>query len=116
MLYLKRMQYFNEFMRDSFDDRIIGPGEYYYEDMETHDVISCQHYWELKKERMENEWDDSWINYMQSEKDYKEKLRQAEQQYKLAGILDKEIFSENIRGANENDGTPTQYSHAPNKF
>jgi hypothetical protein len=53
---------------------------------------------------------------MQSEKDYKERLRLAEQQYKLAGILDKQIFSENIRGANENDGTPTQYSHAPNEF
>ena len=116
MLYLKRVQYFNEFMRDSFDDRIIGPGEYYYEDMDTHEVISCEHYWQLKKERMENEWDDSWINYMQHEKDYKEKLRQAEQQYKLAGILDREIFSEKIRGDNENDGTPTQYSHAPNEF
>lgn len=116
MLYLKRIQYFNEFMRDSFDDRIIGPGEYYYQSDVTRDVISCQHYWELKKQYLEDTWDDSWLNYMESERDYKEQLRLAQQDYKLSGILNEEIFSENIRGDNENTGKPSEYSHAPNQL
>jgi hypothetical protein len=53
---------------------------------------------------------------MESERDYKEQLRLAQQDYKLSGILNEEIFSEKIRGDNENTGKPSEYSHAPNQL
>ena len=54
MLCLKRIRYFDTFIRDTVDGRIIAPGEYYYEDidMDTGEFlgtrISAEHYWELK--------------------------------------------------------------------
>lgn len=98
MLELKRLRYFTDFLRDTLDDRIIGPGEYYYEDPDDGTIISCEHYWELKKEKMENDFDDSWYNYMESEKDYKERLRQAQQQLKSASILNRDILGKKIEG------------------
>lgn len=89
MLILKRMRYFNEFIRDTVDDRIIGPGEYYFYDPDDGLIISAEHYWELKKQRMEDEWDESWYKTMESERDYKERLRKAEQQYNERTVLDR---------------------------
>lgn len=89
MLVLKRIQYFNDFIRDTVDDRVIGYGEYYYEDTEDGTIISAEHYWELKKAQMEKEWDDSWFNAMESERDYKEKLRQAEMKVREMTVLNK---------------------------
>lgn len=89
MLILKRMRYFNEFIRDTVDDRIIGPGEYYFYDPDDGLIISAEHYWELKKQRMEDEWDESWYKAMESERDYKERLRKAEQQYNERTVLDR---------------------------
>lgn len=101
-LWLNRVQYFTDFMRDTLDDRIIGPGEYYYRDDETGDIISAEHYWELKKAYMEDNWDESYYNAMESERDYKEKLRQAEQQYKERTILQR-IRNEDIRKLSSNE-------------
>lgn len=89
MLVLKRIQYFNDFIRDTVDNRVIGYGEYYYEDSDDGTIISAEHYWELKKAQMEREWDDSWYNAMESERDYKEKLRQAEMKMRQSTVLNK---------------------------
>ena len=89
MLVLKRMRYFNEFIRDTIDGRIIGPGEYYYEDDIGDTIISAEHYWELKKQKMEEEWDDSYYNYMESQQAYKEKMKQVQQAYAEKNILKK---------------------------
>jgi hypothetical protein len=89
MLVLKRIQYFNDFIRDTVDGRVIGYGEYYYEDSDDGTIISAEHYWELKKAQMEREWDDSWYNAMESERDYKEKLRQAEMKMRQSTVLNK---------------------------
>lgn len=90
MLKLYRMKYFNEFKKDSIDGRIIGPGEYYYFDTNPNGkqiYISAEHYWELKKQKMEDEWDDSYINQMESERDYRERLREQEREYLEGTIL-----------------------------
>lgn len=89
MLVLKRMRYFNEFKRDTVDDRIIGPGEYYFYDPDDGLTISAEHYWELKKAKMEDEWDESYYNAMENERDYKEKLRLAEQKYNQKDVLNR---------------------------
>ena len=96
MLRLKRIQYFNEFLRDTIDDRIIGYGEYYYEDEDDGTIISAEHYWELKKTKMEAEFDETWYNSMESEKDYKEALRKAEQAVRQKNVLEK-IRLEDLR-------------------
>ena len=98
MLILKRMQYFNEFIRDTVDDRIIGYGDYYYEDDEDGTIISAEHYWELKKAAQEDAWDDSWYEYMDSERDYREKLRKAEQKMMQNSILNK-VRLEDLRNS-----------------
>lgn len=87
MLMLKRMTYFNEFIRDTVDDRIIGPGEYYYHDPDDGLIISAEHYWELKQQKMNDEWDETYYNYMENQKDYKERLRLAEQEYNQQTVL-----------------------------
>ena len=38
---------------------------------------------------MESEWDDSYYNYMEGQKDYKERMRQAEQAYNQKTVLDR---------------------------
>lgn len=87
MLMLKRMRYFNEFIRDTVDDRIIGPGEYYYEDPDDGLIISAEHYWELKQQYMTDNFDNTYYNYMEDQKDYKERMRQAEQKYNQKTVL-----------------------------
>lgn len=93
MLVLKRLRYFNHFMRDTVDDRIIGPGEWYYIDIdedtgkETGLIISAKHYWELKKQYNEDNFDKTWYNKMESEKEYSESLRQAEMAYREKNVL-----------------------------
>ena len=97
MLCLKKMTYFNEFKKDTVDGRIIGPGEWYYEDMDTDTctsnglIISADHYMELKKAKLEEDWEHSrqqkWLNNMESERDYKEALREAERGLQEAQVL-----------------------------
>lgn len=95
MLCLKRMRFFNEFIRDTVDDRIIGPGEYYYEDMDietgksTGLIISAEHYYEMKKSDIEANWDNSYLNKMESERDYKERLREQENALREKQVLSK---------------------------
>lgn len=93
MLCLKRMTYFNEFIRDTIDDRIIGPGEYYYVEVDdstyekTGLIISAEHYWELKDQYQQDNFDETYYNRMESEKEYKEALRQAEMKYREHQVL-----------------------------
>lgn len=89
MLILRRMRFFNEFIRDTIDDRIIGPGEYYFEDPDDGTIISAEHYWELKNQKMNDEWDETYYNQMENQKDYKEALRQVEAKYKEQTVLNK---------------------------
>lgn len=89
MLILRRMRFFNEFIRDSIDDRIIGPGEYYFEDPDDGTIISAEHYWELKNQKINDEWDETYYNQMENQKDYKEALRQVEAKYKEQTVLNK---------------------------
>lgn len=93
MLCLKRIRYFDTFIRDTVDGRIIAPGEYYYEDidMDTGEFlgtrISAEHYWELKEQDMRDNFDESYYNMMESEKEYKDALRDAEREMREKKVL-----------------------------
>lgn len=102
MLVLKRMQYFNEYIFDTTNGEMIAPGDYYYEEVNYDKttgeiippglndkplIISAKHYWELKKERMEQTFDNTYYNRMESEKEYREALKEAEMRYNESRVL-----------------------------
>ena len=93
LLILKRVTRFNEFYKDTVDNRIIGPGEYFYEDIDIDTGkflgtrISAQHYWELKEADMKENFDETYYNTMESEKEYKDALREAEMELREKNIL-----------------------------
>lgn len=93
MLCLKRIRYFDTFIRDTVDGRIIAPGEYYYEDIDLDTgksngtIISAEHYWELKEQDMRDNFDESYYNMMESEYEYKKALREAERAAREKNIL-----------------------------
>lgn len=96
MLCLKRMQYFNEFRKDSFGN-LIGPGEWFYEDMDIDNctstglIIKADYYMELKRAKLEEEWEKSkpakWLAAMENERDYREALKEAER-----GLLEAKVL------------------------
>ena len=93
MLCLKRIRYFDTFIRDTVDGRIIAPGEYYYEDIDLDTgksngtIISAEHYWELKEQDMRDNFDESYYNMRESEDEYKKALREAERAAREKNIL-----------------------------
>lgn len=93
MLILKRVTRFNEFYKDTVDGRIIAPGEYYFEDIDLDTDkflgtrISAEHYWELKKSDMEDNFDETYYNTMESEKEYRDALRE-----KAMELREKEVL------------------------
>ena len=98
MLILKRVTRFNEFYKDTIDGRIIAPGEYFYEDIDIDTGkflgtrISAQHYWELKEAYMKDTFDETYYNTMESEKEYKDALREAEMELREKNILKQDIL------------------------
>ena len=93
MLVLKRMTRFDEVIRDTVDNRMITYGEYYYEDVDidTNEFlgtrISAEHLWELKEKDMRDNFDESYYNMMESEKEYKDALRDAEREMREKKVL-----------------------------
>ena len=93
MLLLKRITRFNEVIRDTVDNRMITYGEYYYEDVDinTNEFlgtrISAEHLWELKEKDMRDNFDESYYNMMESEKEYKDALRDAEREMREKKVL-----------------------------
>lgn len=96
MFILNRMIYPNEVRKCSLTGKMIVYGDYYlHDDTDNVDVL-YREYHRLKKERIENTWDYSELNKMQSLADYKEALRQAEREVLTASILDRPIFENGI--------------------
>lgn len=93
MLVLKRMTRFNEVIRDTVDNRMISYGEYYYEDVDinTNEFlgtrISAEHLWELKEKDMRDNYDETYYNTMESEKEYRDALKEAAQALREKNVL-----------------------------
>lgn len=88
MLWLKRMQYFNEFRTCDASGQVLMYGDFYYQDDETGKVISADYYNSLKKERQEAEFDYSRRDYYESDQEYQQALREKEQELLSNKVLD----------------------------
>nr|DAK26697.1 MAG TPA: hypothetical protein [Caudoviricetes sp.] len=87
MLKLHRMQRVNEFMRCHASGEILMYGDFYY----TNDdgkVISAKYYHNMKEQRRRETFDSSILESAQSQKEYQDTLRQAEQELLSAEMLD----------------------------
>lgn len=98
MLWLKRIQTFNEYLKDDSDGGLIYPGEYYYEDDETKKRISCRNYWKLKKQYMEdNNPMQATLDQAENQTEYKKQLDEQEQLFLQQTILDAPIGYKKLR-------------------
>jgi len=91
MLHLKRMQYFNEFMKDSFGE-VMMYGDFYFESDETGKIISAKKYKELKEERRKANWDYTESDWFDNDKEYQESLKEKERELLEQTVLDEPIF------------------------
>lgn len=91
MLVLKRVLHFNDFLKCDVSREIIRYGDYYYEDDEDGTIIKASVYGELKKQRKWEEYDYTKFNQAQSERDYRQMLRQYEREFLMQNVLDRKI-------------------------
>ena len=72
---------------------MITYGEYYYEDVDidTNEFlgtrISAEHLWELKEKDMRDNFDETYYNTMESEKEYRDALKEAAQALREKSVL-----------------------------
>ena len=88
MLWLKRMQYFNEFRTCDASGQVLMYGDFYYQDDETGKVISADYYNSLKKERQEAELDYMSRDYCESYQRYQQSLLEKEHELLSNKVLD----------------------------
>ena len=93
MLYLKRITRFNEFLRCHVSDQIMMYGDFYYEDDEDGLIVSAKYYHDLKKQKREDEWDYTELNNAESQKEYQERLHDAEK-----ALFESEVLIRKIAG------------------
>lgn len=97
MLILKRVQYFNEFLKCKLSDTVLMYGDFYYEDDEDGLIVSANYYHELKKKKEEDEFDQTKLNLATSEKEYSDLLKQAEREYLTQTIFDRKILGKDVK-------------------
>lgn len=91
MLMLKRITRFNEFLKCKASGKIMMYGDFYYEDDETGDVIDAKYYHNQMMEKRKEEFDNSILERAQSQKEYQDELKKAEQEYLTATMLSKYV-------------------------
>ena len=96
MLHLKRVQYFNEFLRWDVSGEVIGYEDYYYEDDEDGLIVKATVYKELERRKKEAEFDYAKLQAAESQRDYQEKLRQYEKEFLAKTLLDRKVFNEGV--------------------
>ena len=78
-------------------------GDFYYEDDEDGLIVSASYYHDLKKKRKEEEFDYTILNNAQSEKEYADQLRLAEQQLFEQTVLDRKVFGKDSQNFEKED-------------
>ena len=96
MLILKRVQYFNDWVKCDITGKTLLYGEYYYEDDTDGLVVDAVYYHQLKKERKEKEFDYSKLEKAQSQQEYKQMLKEYQRSFLEDGLLDREVLGDNI--------------------
>lgn len=92
MLWLKRITHPTDFFKCDATGKILFYGDFYYEDDETGKRIDAQYYNQQKQQRRKDNWPyTEKFEYAQSDKEYREELKKAEQEALSAEMLDKPI-------------------------
>ena len=103
MWHLHRITHWNEVMTCDASGEIMFNGDFYYEDDETGKIISAKYYRSLKDEYRRDHWDQSALTRAQNEYDYKQEMKQAEQDYITNTVLYQPIWG---RDSMNNEGHP----------
>lgn len=95
MLVLKRMTHPNEFITCKASGEVLMYGDFYYQDIDDPNiVIGARYYNNMKRQRKEEEFDYSILEDAQSQKDYQDQLKKAEQEYLQSTMLDMPILGQ----------------------
>lgn len=96
MLILNRMIHPFEVRTCRLSGEMIVYGDYFYEDDEDGIVIKASVYKQLQKEAREDSFDYTLLNQAKSEREYKELVKKAEQNYLKQTILDRKICENGV--------------------
>lgn len=94
MLILKRITQPYEVRKCAMSDEMIIYGDFYYEDDEDGTVIKASVYKKKQQELKFNQFDYTLLAQAQSDKEYREATKRAQQQFLDAMILDRPIFDQ----------------------
>ena len=96
MLVLKRVQYFNDWVKCGISGDIMTHGEYYYEDTDDGLIVKATVYKEMKDIKRAEEFDYSKLENAASEREYRQLLRQYEREFKASTLLDREVLGKDV--------------------
>lgn len=92
MLMLHRMVDPFEVRKCDISGEMIVYGDFYYEDTEDGVTVKATEYKKLKDEMINNRFDRTLLNKAQSDAEYKQMLKKAEQEFLKSTILDRPIM------------------------
>ena len=101
MLILKRIIHPYEVRKCDMTGELIIYGEYYYEDDVDGVVVKASEYKKKQQEARNNAFDYSLLAHAESDKEYRDAVKRAQQEYLDATILDRPVFDQ---GHLKNDG------------
>jgi hypothetical protein len=103
MLTLHRITHFNEFMRCHASGEILMYGDFYYTD-DDGKVISAKYYHDQKEARRRDTFDQSILENAESQKEYQDELRQAEQDYLTNQMLAEKVETKDSYNNDRDNG------------
>lgn len=101
MLHLKRITHWNDVLECNASGKTLIYGDFYYEDDETGKIIEAQYYRSLVDKYRRDHWDKTDLERAKSEKERREALKKAEQEYLSAAVLTKPVWG---KGSMNNSG------------
>ncbi|WP_139995012.1 hypothetical protein [Kurthia sp. Dielmo] len=96
MFHLKRVQYFNDFLKCGISGNPIQWGDYYYVDDEDGKIVSAAEMARIKEQERLESFDYSRLNKVQSLSEYQEAVRQYEREYLERTIKDRPVFHKGV--------------------
>ena len=92
ILILKRNTHFNEFYRCGISGELITYGDWYYEDDEDHLIVKAEIYKQIKDKYREDTFDYSYLNTLQSEEEYRQKIKEMTRVNNYASLLSRKVY------------------------
>ena len=106
MLHLHRMVYPNEALECKASGKILMPGDFYYQDDETGEIIDAQFLYQKKMERRRENWPYTQdYENAQSQRQYEQELKQAEMEALAESVLDRPIWGRESENRDKEAGT-----------